>query len=125
MPLPLKTYSVAGFCQTACELLESPDPEDTASFVRFVLTGALNGQQAVIDPILNRVRLSEAASLQLRRDYDSILGVEDRICVTNNDLIIYPLPKYEDSLTKNVHISVRYEDNNGVCISACPHIHCF
>lgn len=112
--MPLEVYSVGQFCETGRELLESPEPEDTASFVRFVLTGILNGQQAVIDPILNRVHPAEAPTLQFRRDYDSILGIEDRFCITGTDLIIYPFPKYEDSLMKNIHLDFSWRDEDGV-----------
>ena len=61
--LPTETYSVSGFCQAAAALLDSPD---TADFVRFVLTGVHDGHQAVIDPILDRVRSTETSTLQLR-----------------------------------------------------------
>jgi len=112
--LPTETYSVSGFCQAAAALLNSPDPAD---FVRFVLTGIYDGYQAVVDPILSRVRPTETSTLQLRRDYDSILGISKNICVRSTELTIYPLAKYQDSLTKNVHIVYEFE-NDLVCISS-------
>ncbi len=112
--LPTETYSVSGFCQAAAALLDSPD---TADFVRFVLTGVHDGHQAVIDPILNRVRSTETSTLQLRRDYDSVLGISKDICVRSTELTIYPLAKYQDSLKNNVHIEYEFE-NDLVCISS-------
>jgi hypothetical protein len=108
--LPTETFSVGSFCQTARELLESPEPDDTAAFVRFTLTGIYNDHQTVIDPILNRVRSTETSSLQLRRDYDSILGISENICVRSNDVTIYPIPKHDDSLKKNVHLEFDFRN---------------
>jgi len=112
LALPTEAFSLGQFCQTARELLESPDPDDGAAFVRFALTGMYNGHQAVVDPVLNRVRSSETFDLQLRRDFDSVLGISKRICVHSSEFTVYPLPKYEDSLSKNVHLEFEFENIN-------------
>ena len=107
--LPTETFSVGRFCSTAADLLQS---DDAAPFVRFVLNGQYNGYQAVLDPILDRVRPSETPTLQLRRDYDSVLGISDNICVRSNEIYVYPLPRFEESLTKDVHIKYEFDNNS-------------
>jgi len=57
--------------------------------------------QAVLDPILNRLPLDYA--LNGLRDYDSLIGISSHIrCHTA--LTVYPLPRFEDCLTNNIHL---------------------
>ncbi|KAJ3500113.1 hypothetical protein NLJ89_g9934 [Agrocybe chaxingu] len=101
-PLPIYNCSVEQFCTTAKTLLE----EDQASFVRFALTGQHEGRQAVIDPIQDRMTPFEP--ITVHRDYDSLLGIDTDIRCTAN-LTISFIPKKEDTLTKNIHMTHVFE----------------
>jgi hypothetical protein len=105
--LPHLPMSVSDFCQRAQELRD----EDHAKFVKFVLTGKDGQGQAVVDPILDRVKPTER--MQLTRDYDSILGMCPDIKV-HGSLTVYPLAKRDDTLTRNTHFTYRFH-HGGVC----------
>lgn len=93
------SLSLLEFCQQAKMLL---DADQTADFVRFVITGKdVNGSQACIDPVINRV--TQDHPLEILRDYDSLLGISKTIQV-KSDITVYPVAKQEDTLTKNVHL---------------------
>ncbi|KIM35225.1 hypothetical protein M413DRAFT_14650 [Hebeloma cylindrosporum] len=94
--------SVADFCRRAQELRD----EDDAKFVKFVLTGKDGQGQAVVDPILDRVKPTE--EMQLTRDYDSLLGMCPDIKV-HGSLTVYPLAKRDDTLTRNTHFTYRFQ----------------
>lgn len=100
--LPHLPMSVADFCRRAQELRD----EDDAKFVKFVLTGKDGQGQAVVDPILDRVKPTE--EMQLTRDYDSLLGMCPDIKV-HGSLTVYPLAKREDTLTRNTHFTYRFQ----------------
>ena len=96
------SLSVLEFCQRAKDLLAS----NQADFVQFVLAGQdLDGTQACIDPVLNRVTPDE--HIAVVRDYDSLLGISSRILVDTN-LVVFPVPKREDTLSNNLHIKYEF-----------------
>jgi hypothetical protein len=101
-----KSMSLFGFCQRAKALLSL----DQGDFVRFVLTGQdTDGRQACIDPVYNRVTQDD--SLEIIRDYDSLLGISHHIRV-NAAITINPIAKLEDTLSRNIHILFEFESAN-------------
>lgn len=94
--------SLAGFCRRAIDLLRNNNDE---KFVRFVLGGIDDGRQVVIDPILNTV--GEHDQLRVRRDYDSLLGIDKNIRVRSS-MIVYPVAKRENTLSANLHLTYTF-----------------
>lgn len=90
--------SLAEFCRTAKEYLDS---DDFTSFVRFVLCGKRGNHQVVVDAILNRI--PESHPLKAFRDYDSLLGIDANI-VVHTSLTLFPLARREDTLKTNIHL---------------------
>jgi len=100
--LDTRSYSVAEFCETAQNLLES---EDSASFVRFVLCGRYQNHQVVVDPIQNR--LDPERKIKGLRDFDSLLGICEDIPV-RSPLTLFPLAKKDDTLNTNIHLNYSF-----------------
>ncbi|KAF8956187.1 hypothetical protein BDZ97DRAFT_1764028 [Flammula alnicola] len=98
--------SVNAFCDRALRLHRA----DQKAFVNFVLSGIQGGHQAVVDPILNAIGRVEG--LVVRRDYDSLLGIDDNVQV-KTCLTVYPLAKKEDTLATNVHLKYRFTSTEG------------
>ncbi len=92
------------FVSIAKRFLQS---DDMANFSRFVLNGLHDGIQYQIDPIKNA--LEDRDVITALRDYDSILGIHDDICVTA-PLTVYPVCKLEDTLCRNIHIKTSVHD---------------
>ncbi|RDB15070.1 hypothetical protein Hypma_005467 [Hypsizygus marmoreus] len=103
-----ENMTVEDFCHVANSLLTTPDQH--ADFAQLVLTGRYEGSQAVIDPIANRMDDDEA--LSALRDYDSLLGLHPNI-VVSTPVMVYPVPKKEDTLTKNIHVSSHFTNSRG------------
>jgi hypothetical protein len=102
----LLTMSVANFCETASTLL---DDDLHLDFVSFVLSGEYDGNQVVVDPILNR--LDEDEQISIMRDYDSVLGIHQDIVVTSG-LAVSPVARREDTLSINIHLSHHFTTGN-------------
>jgi hypothetical protein len=101
-----KSMSLHQFCQRAKALLS----HDQADFVRFVLTGQDDdGVQACIDPVYNRVTPDD--SLEIIRDYDSVLGISSQIQV-NAAITVNPIAKLDDTLSRNIHIRYEFQSVN-------------
>ena len=98
------SLSVSEFVSYAKQLLQSGD---MASFARFVLNGLHEGFQYQVDPIKNALKNSDR--IQALRDYDSILGIHRDICVTS-ELTVYPVSKFEDTLSRNIHIKTSFNN---------------
>lgn len=94
------SLSVAQFVSLAKELIESDNIDELSSFV---LNGIHGDIQYLVDPIKNA--LHRGHPLEATRDYDSVLGIDDNICV-NCELTVYPVAKFVDTLTRNIHIGV-------------------
>ncbi|KAF8889789.1 hypothetical protein BD779DRAFT_1438914 [Infundibulicybe gibba] len=97
--LPHRTYTLLEFNALSKELLGAGRESD---FIRFALTGEVDGHQAVIDPYVNRI--SNRHSINLRRDYDSLIGVSSEIEI-KSELYIFPLSRHEDTLKTNIHLT--------------------
>src|SRR5688572_1274488 len=91
-------YTISSFCAKSNALLEHAD---FPSFVKFVLTGVLDGRQAAIDATQDRMRHDEP--INTIRDYDSLLGFHRDICI-DKELNLHPISKFEDTLTRSIHI---------------------
>lgn len=96
------SYSLAQYCDRAHQLHE--EDQNTEQFVRFVLCGIDNDRQACIDVIRNRIEDAEIPTLSIDRDYDSVLGIDDDICVRDHPITISLLPRFDDTLKTNVHL---------------------
>lgn len=96
--------SVQGFCRRGKALLEA-NPPAQADFVKYMLSGLDGDLRVVVNPMEDR--LEDDESITLRRDIDSLLGIEEDICV-DRDLTVYPIPRKEDTLTKNIHIESQF-----------------
>lgn len=96
-PQLFRNLSVNGFCNRARDLCDgAPD-----KFVRFVLNGVDGDVQVTVDPILNA--MPENYELSGLRDFDSLLGIDKNIQV-QTALTVFPVPRTEDVLCKNIHI---------------------
>jgi hypothetical protein len=99
--LDAEIYSLDTFSVVCNELVS--DPNRRGDFIRFALTGAYKGvdsHQAVLNPIQNALDDHPVAVV---RDYDSLLGLSVHIAF-NNPITIYPAAKFEDTLSKNIHL---------------------
>jgi len=110
-----QVYTLDAFSITCNELLS--DQNRLGDFVRFALTGGnydpdgINTHQAVIDPIQNI--LDDNHLVDVVRDYDSLLGLTRHIAF-NSAITVYPAAKFEDTLSKNIHIKVNLVGDDGV-----------
>ncbi|KAF9472808.1 hypothetical protein BDN70DRAFT_779560, partial [Pholiota conissans] len=102
----LVSLSLDEFVSTAQELVSS----DMDDFTRFVLTGIYDDRQIQVDPI--KSTLSNDHGIQALRDYDSLLGLHEDICVQTY-LTVYPVSKFEDTLRKNIHIKYSFSNQSG------------
>lgn len=110
-----QVYTLDAFSITCNELLS--DQNRLGDFVRFALTGGyydpdgIDDHQAIIDPIQNT--LDDDHIIDVVRDYDSLLGLTHHIAF-NSPITVYPAAKYEDTLSKNIHIKVNLVGDDGV-----------
>ncbi|TFK17448.1 hypothetical protein FA15DRAFT_734940 [Coprinopsis marcescibilis] len=104
---PVKLYTVPQFNQRASELFAE---DDATPFIQFVLTGILDGEQASINVIPNRITEDIQHSLCMSRDMDSLLGMSRHIRC-HSDFTVFPIPNYDDTLKKNVHINFQGWDD--------------
>lgn len=98
VPSEVKSQTVAEFIGRSKDLLNAGDMD---VFAQYVLTGVHDNIQHQVDPIKDAV--NDNLGIQVLRDYDSVLGVHDNICV-NAALTIYPVSKFEDTFKRNIHI---------------------
>lgn len=85
--------------------------EEYDAFIRAGLTGeycdeAGINRQIFIDPLRNYVPGDH--SITVTRDYDSAIGISDRILV-NCDINVYAVPHPTHSLTSSIHIKYPIE----------------
>lgn len=102
-------YSLRQFTTIAQELHAQKDKSD---FIRFVLTGDHDGQQAVIDPIQDA--LLNVDDVVVNRDYDSLIGVSERI-EPDATIYIFPAADKADTLSKSVHFDWTLSIDPTVC----------
>ncbi|KAF9470635.1 hypothetical protein BDN70DRAFT_901951, partial [Pholiota conissans] len=103
----VRSLTVAEFVSLAKQLYQSGD---MASFTRFVLNGLHEHVQHQVDPIKNA--LEDDHEIYALRDYDSLLGIHSNICV-QTALTMYPVSKFEDTLTRNIHIKISFNNQFG------------
>ncbi|KAG6815923.1 hypothetical protein H0H87_010148 [Tephrocybe sp. NHM501043] len=100
---PFENHSLREFIERALSLYY-PDL-DNSDFIRLVLTGEYEDMEskklAFVDPIQNLV--SPDASLNIQRDYDSLLGISDDILVTG-DMSVFAVPHANFALKSSIHI---------------------
>lgn len=106
---PIVSLTLSDFVSKAQDLHTS----DMADFCKFVLTGIHEGTQYQLDPIKDELRHHHR--VQALRDFDSMLGLHRDICV-DTYLAMYPIPKYTDTLRRNIHIKYNFS-NRKVCSS--------
>lgn len=119
---PTELMGLEDFCRAANALLGANEVED---FIRFVLNGISTApppegpRQIVLDPLLNRLQPNDPHIIKMSRDFDSVLGFNRDIQVTGMPLVIYPIPKFEDSLSKNIHLTYRFRSDIVSPINLC------
>ncbi|KAG7093166.1 hypothetical protein E1B28_006855 [Marasmius oreades] len=98
-------YSLDDFLKKAKELYRN----SLADFHSFLLTGSADSldHQAFLD--VYHDLLSPHHQVEVTRDYDSLIGVQNSI-VFNNSLSIYPVPNPAKTLTTSVHLSFPIQD---------------
>ena len=112
----VNSLSLHEFCRRAKDLLSL----DQTDFVRFVLTGLdTDDRQASIDPVFNRVTPGD--SLDMMRDYDSVLGFSSQIRV-NSSITVFPIAKPEDTLSRSIHIRYEFSPANVSFLNLCSNL---
>lgn len=102
--LPVVTHTLREFADRAFNLHENDETDD--NFIRFVLTGEYTdnqggSKQAFIDPIQNFIEPDH--SLLISRDYDSLLGIADKVMV-DCPISVYVVPHDTFSLRTSIHL---------------------
>lgn len=106
--LPQRVYTLKQFVRQAKAL--TIHEHQKHAFIRFLITGEYFDQhQAVVDPIRNI--LENDQHVDVARDYDSVIGIADRIVVTSS-IAIYPIPKPVEALSTSIHIKYPIEKGN-------------
>jgi hypothetical protein len=101
---PAVTHSLREFVDCAYGFHEDDETDD--NFIRFVLTGEYvdddgHLKQAFVDPIQNVIEVDH--SLLISRDYDSLLGIADKIMV-NAPISVYVVPHDSFALKTSIHL---------------------
>ena len=111
-PLPTVTMLLQEFNEVAQGLLtRSAEAEDDPlrhAFTNFVLAGRYVGpggqeQRVHIDVMKNIEETRNLANLSISRDYDSLIGISDRLPFRCS-LGFYPLPNFRECLSKTNHL---------------------
>lgn len=98
------SHTLRQFSDRAYDLHENDETDD--NFIRFVLTGEYvdddgRSNQAFVDPIQNGIE--EDHSLLISRDYDTLLGIADKIMV-NAPISVYAVPHDTFALKTSIHL---------------------
>lgn len=106
------SHSLREFTDRAYHLHEVLNDND--GFLRFVLTGEFvdedgEPKQAFVDPIQNNV-IQDGHELSILRDYDSLLGVADKIMV-DASISVFIVPHNTYALKTGIHLKhpIRYQ----------------
>jgi hypothetical protein len=117
---PVVSHSLREFSDRAYAFHENDETDD--NFILFVLTGEYvddDGQpkQAFVDPIQNFIEPDH--SLLISRDYDSLLGIADKLMV-NCPISVYVVPHDTFALKTSIHLkhAVTHRD-----VSSCSPIY--
>ena len=98
-------FGIKAFCHRAKILLNEKKYKE---FIQFVLCGIDNHTQGQVMVNAFQNCIEDDESLEVMRDYDSVLGIDPDIKVLS-DIDIFPLARHADTLTSNVHLSYRFE----------------
>lgn len=114
---PVVSHTLRQFSDRAYALHENEETDDM--FTRFVLTGEYidddgHPMQAFVDPIQNVIE--ENHQLSIARDYDSLLGIADKIMV-DGPISVYAVPHSTFSLKTSIHLK-RLIYHDGVSIDS-------
>lgn len=103
--LPTKSYSLWAFIRAAQAL----DSDEHNYYEHFILTGenVMENCQAFIDPTQSRV--DDEIPLSLSRDYDSLIGIADRI-LTTRSISVYPASNPAEVLSTSIHLTYPLDD---------------
>lgn len=120
-PLPIRVYSLQSFVDLMKSLVDDGETQD---FIRLVLAGQHDGKQVVVDALRNRIynapvdgsdddddNVPPDYAYTKSRDYDSFLGISPDICVEDRSIIFNIIPKFEDTLSKDLGITYEIERN--------------
>lgn len=106
--LPVKSFTLEEIVDLAKNLLlrrARDKKEDHLNFVKLMLAGIYDGHQVVVDPIRNA--LTAIQRISGNRDIDSFFAICKHINVLCG-LTVFPIPKREDTLTKNIHLEYEF-----------------
>ena len=108
--LPVLCLGLDDFNRRAFSFLEQ---ENFPQFIGLVLGGRTmdNGKlhRVVINPILSSASLMKSVKLTRYGDVDSVIGVTTQLPFTC-PISIYPVPLFNRTLQKNVHVQYEYID---------------
>ncbi|TFK19679.1 hypothetical protein FA15DRAFT_601072 [Coprinopsis marcescibilis] len=107
---PVRLYNLEEFNERCSDLFD----DNVVDFVTFAACGIdkQRDEQASVDLSPSRLSDNEEDDLVVSGDCDSLLGVhKDLLC--QSEVTIFPIPKYEDSLKKNVHLYHIWDDAHG------------
>jgi hypothetical protein len=101
---PVVTHSLCEFVDHAYGLHENDETDD--NFIRFVLMGEYvnddgDPKQAFVDAIQNIIEVDH--SLLISRDYDSLLGIANKVMV-NCPISVYVVPHDTFALKTSIHL---------------------
>ncbi|TFK59811.1 hypothetical protein BDN72DRAFT_864854 [Pluteus cervinus] len=111
--LTLTPLSIHEHCNVSQSILDDSHMSTDAiedEFIKFNLTGVLEQEQCVVDPILERPTATEPIAYQ--RDYDSVIGLDEHVQISG-DLTMFPASRPVDTLSTNVHIQHTFETQDG------------
>jgi hypothetical protein len=107
-PRKTRAFSLSEFCDHA-EALHTAG--DISGFINFVLCGFIDDDQASIDINFNAVQDTDLDDLEISRDIDSMLGIDKDVRIRGRHLTIWPIPKYKETLKRNLHFKYSFENN--------------
>lgn len=110
-PPAIITASLDDFAE-GCKHLMALDHED---FVKFAVCGQYGNQQIVVDPIINKMNVTEGVAL--KRDLDSLFGICKDI-VVDNDIAVFAIGKHDDNLSVDVHLKHTFTNSRVSLLSS-------
>lgn len=107
----LRNYALQRFVEEAIQLKEprmgDTEQEPLLRYTSFVMTGLHpdNGTRTVVDPIQDRISPEELDNhVHAQRDIDSFNSLTDNLPFVNS-ISVYPVPRFDDALKKNCHLT--------------------
>lgn len=102
---PTVSHTLMDFTEHANDLFFEGNEGDDA-YIRFVLTGEYvddedNYRQAFVDPL--RGHIQDGDDLRISRDYDSLLGIADKLLI-DGPITVYAVPHSTFALKTSIHL---------------------